>query len=135
MKYKIIKNKTQYNTYCKILELLVFKSSRSKAIKEEIELLTFLIEKWDTEHFIYSAKNPIEILKLLMIENHLISKDLSKILGVSKGLISDILHYKKGLSKDNIRILAAYFKISQEVLKILQLHLMIIFIRHFLLRC
>jgi HTH-type transcriptional regulator/antitoxin HigA len=116
MKYKIIKNKTQYNTYCKILELLVFKSSRSKAIKEEIELLTFLIEKWDTEHFIYSAKNPIEILKLLMIENHLISKDLSKILGVSKGLISDILHYKKGLSKDNIRILAAYFKISQEVL-------------------
>ena len=116
MKYKIIKNKTQYNTYCKILELLVFKSSRSKAIKEEIELLTFLIEKWDTEHFIYSAKNPIEILKLLMIENHLISKDLSKILGVSKGLISDILHYKKGLSKDNIRILAAYFKISQDVL-------------------
>ena len=93
MKYKIIKNKTQYNTYCKILELLVFKSSRSKAIKEEIEFL-----------------------KLLMIENHLISKDLSKILGVSKGLISDILHYKKGLSKDNIRILAAYFKISQEVL-------------------
>ena len=116
MKYKIIKNKTQYKKYCKALELLNFKSTHSKAIREEMELLTFLIEKWDTEHYNVSTRDPIEIIQLLMVENNLISKDLTKILGVSKGLISDILHYKKGLSKDNIRILAAYFKISQEVL-------------------
>jgi HTH-type transcriptional regulator/antitoxin HigA len=36
------------------------------------------------------------------------------ILGVSKGLISDILNYKKGLSKEIIRTLSNYFKLSQE---------------------
>ena len=42
------------------------------------------------------------------------AKDLVEILGVSKGLVSDILNYKKGLSKEIIRILSAHFKISQE---------------------
>jgi antitoxin component HigA of HigAB toxin-antitoxin module len=36
------------------------------------------------------------------------------ILGVSKGLVSDILNYKKRLSKEIIRMLAGYFKVSQE---------------------
>jgi len=32
----------------------------------------------------------------------------------NEGYVSEILHYKKGLSKDAIRILAAHFKLSQE---------------------
>lgn len=39
---------------------------------------------------------------------------LAGLLGVSKGLISDILNYKKGLSKEMIRLLSAEFKVSQE---------------------
>jgi HTH-type transcriptional regulator/antitoxin HigA len=42
------------------------------------------------------------------------SKDLVNILDISKGYVSDILNYKKGLSKDVIRNLAEHFKISQE---------------------
>ena len=49
-----------------------------------------------------------------MDERNLKTKDLVEILGVSKGLVSDILHYKKGLSKEIIRSLADYFKVSQE---------------------
>lgn len=116
MKYKIIKTKSQYKTYCKMLEELVYKTPKSKLIKEEIALLTLLIEKWDEEHSPFTDKNPIELIQALMEANNLKSKDLVKILGVSKGLISDILSYKKGLSKANIRILASYFKISQEAL-------------------
>ena len=33
---------------------------------------------------------------------------------MSKGLVSDILNYKKGLSKEVIRKLAERFKVSQE---------------------
>lgn len=116
MKYKIIKTKSQYKTYCKMLEELVYKTPKSKLIKEEIALLTLLIEKWDEEHSPFTDKNPIVLIQALMEANNLKSKDLVKILGVSKGLISDILSYKKGLSKANIRILASYFKISQEAL-------------------
>ena len=116
MKYKIIKTKHQYKVYCSILEELDCAPNKSKSIKEEIELLTLLIEKWDEAHAPFSDKNPIELLYALMLENDLKSKDLVNILGVSKGLVSDILSYKKGLSKTNIRILASYFKISQESL-------------------
>lgn len=49
-----------------------------------------------------------------MHDHKLKAKDLTEILGVSKGLVSDILNYKKGLSKDIIRLLSAYFKVSQE---------------------
>jgi HTH-type transcriptional regulator/antitoxin HigA len=58
--------------------------------------------------------NPIELLRSLMTENNLKSKDLVEILGLSKGTVSKILNYHKGLSKETIRRLADYFKLSQE---------------------
>ena len=49
-----------------------------------------------------------------MNDHQLKAKDLVDILGISKGYVSDILHYKKGLSKEVIRKLASYFKVSQD---------------------
>jgi HTH-type transcriptional regulator/antitoxin HigA len=49
-----------------------------------------------------------------MIEHSLQAKDLSAILNVSKGLVSDILNYKKGISKEVIRTLSSHFRLSQE---------------------
>jgi HTH-type transcriptional regulator/antitoxin HigA len=49
-----------------------------------------------------------------MSESEMKAKDMVNLLGVSKGYISDILNYKKGLSKDVIRKLADHFKMSKE---------------------
>jgi HTH-type transcriptional regulator/antitoxin HigA len=114
LKYKVIKNKTQYKEYCSILEKLVFSSSKAKTARDEIELLTLLIEKWDAEHNTFEDVDPIELLHSLMTQDKMKGKDLVKLLDVSKGYISDILNYKKGLSKEVIRKLAAHFKVSQE---------------------
>jgi HTH-type transcriptional regulator/antitoxin HigA len=114
MKYKVIKSKRQYKEYANMLEGLVSADFKSKEMKDEIELLTLLIEKWDEEHNTFDDVDPITLLRALMDERNLKAKDLVEILGVSKGLVSDILNGKKGLSKDNIRILADYFKVSQE---------------------
>ena len=114
LKYKIIKSKTQYKEYCKKLEGLLEHNSSGKEIKDEIALLTLLIEKWDEEHNSFHEMDPIELLHSLMNERNLKAKDLVGVLEVSKGLISDILHYKKGLSKGIIRSLAEYFKVTQE---------------------
>ncbi|MBA3828654.1 MAG: transcriptional regulator [Taibaiella sp.] len=114
LKYKIIKTLRQYSKYCNTLEALLEKEGAAKEVDDEIELLTFLIEKWDKEHNSFADVDPISLLKHLMEEHHLRSKDLVTILGVSKGLVSDILHYKKGLSREVIRTLATYFKVSQE---------------------
>lgn len=114
LKYKVIKNKTQYKEYCNTLEKLVFAASKSKTVKDEIDLLTLLIEKWDAEHNTFEELDPIQLLHSLMTENNMKAKDLVDLLEISKGYVSDILNYKKGLSKEVIRKLADHFKLSQE---------------------
>ncbi len=112
LKYTVIKDLKQYKKYCDNLEALIVKDNNST--KDEIELLTLLIEKWDNEHSTFYESDPIELLKALMEEHDLKAKDLVDILDLSKGTISKILNYHKGLSKDTIRKLSDYFKLSQE---------------------
>ena len=114
LKYKIIKSKLQYNQYCKQLETLLDSGSKNNATKEEIDLLTLLIEKYDAEHNTFAEVDPIRLLHSFMSDHNLKAKDLVEILDISKGYVSDILNYKKGLSKDVIRKLAERFKVNQE---------------------
>ena len=114
LKYKVITSKTQYKVYSKILEDLVFSGSKDRNTKDEIALLTLLIEKWDAEHNSFDDIDPIQLLRSLMSDNNMKAKDLVDLLDISKGYVSDILNYKKGLSKDVIRKLANHFKVSQE---------------------
>jgi HTH-type transcriptional regulator/antitoxin HigA len=79
LKYKIIKSKIQYKEYCKKLEELVM-SSQTKSIKEEVELLTFLIEKYDEEHNTFEELDPIQLIHSLMEDHQLKAKDLVEIL-------------------------------------------------------
>lgn len=113
LKYKVIRSKQQYAKYCKMLEILLDSGSKSKVIADEIDLLTLLIEKWDEEHGTLQDVDPIRLLHSLMTDDKLKAKDLAELLGMSKGYISDILHYKKGLSKEVIRKLSERFKVSQ----------------------
>jgi HTH-type transcriptional regulator / antitoxin HigA len=114
LKYIVIKSRQQYDDYCQDLENLIESDDHQVDLGDEIELLTLLIEKWDSEHSTFNETDPVELLHFLMNENDLKAKDLVAILGVSKGLVSDILNYKKGISKDIIRILSKHFKVSQE---------------------
>lgn len=114
LKYTVIRSKDQYNKYCKNLEQLLDSGSRAKSVADEIDLLTLLIEKWDEEHSTLHEVDPIRLLHSFMEDHKMKAKDLVNLLGVSKGYVSDILHYKKGLSKEVIRKLAERFKVSQE---------------------
>ena len=115
LKYKVINSKSQYKQYCNQLEELIFsENAKNKNCKEEIALLTLLIEKWDLEHNTFNEVDPIKLLHSFMVEHNMKAKDLVNFLAVSKGYVSDILNYKKGLSKDVIRKLAEQFKVNQE---------------------
>ena len=114
LKYKVINNKKQYKEYCNVLEQLVFSRSKDRNTRDEIELLTLLIEKWDAEHADNIDLDPVQLLRSLIKDRNLKAKDLVDVLGISKGYVSDILNYKKGLSKEVIRKLSDYFKVSQE---------------------
>ncbi len=111
LKYTVIKDEVQYKEYCRLLEEML---ESGTADEEEIELLTTLIEKWESENSSFKDLDPVEIIEELKREQELKDKDLAEVLGLSKGTVSKILHYKKGLSKASIRKLAEHFKISQE---------------------
>ena len=112
LKYSIIKTEKQYKSYCKIVRELLLLKIKSKIIDQEIELLTFLIEKWQEDTWNLPEMNPIEVLKYFMKEHKMQSIELVKILGISKGYVSDILNYKKGLSKNVIRKLSERFNLK-----------------------
>jgi len=113
LKYKIIKTEEQYWEYYNILEAMVGEKE-NEGLEDEIELLTVLIEKWDEEHSTLNEADPVELLKYLMDENKIKAKDLAVLLEISKSTVSEILHYRKGFSKDIIRKLADRFKVRQE---------------------
>ena len=113
LKYKIIKTEEKYWEYCNILEALVGEKE-NVGLEDEIELLTVLIEKWDEEHSTLNEADPVELLKYLMDENKLKAKDIASLLDINKSTVSEILHYRKGFSKEIIRKLADRFKVRQE---------------------
>ncbi|PMD86581.1 transcriptional regulator, partial [Siphonobacter sp. BAB-5405] len=75
LKYKVIKTEQQYQAYCQALEVLVTSPDQGPATQDEMELLTYLIEKWDHEHTSFSDADPIELLTSLMNEKSLKAKD------------------------------------------------------------
>ena len=114
LQYTIIKTKKQYNNYCNKLESLLEISKQTKCIQDEIELLNLLIDKYDLEHNTFQDADPIELLKALMKDHNMKAVNIAKLLDVGEGLVSEILNYKKGLSKETIRILSDRFKLKQE---------------------
>ena len=114
LQYRIIKTVAQYNSYCNKLESLTDRNRISKSMQDEIELLTLLIEKYDEDHNSFQVLNPVELLKALMKEHQMKAVDLARLLQVSEGLVSDMLKYKKGFSKETIRVISETFKVSQE---------------------
>lgn len=80
----------------------------------KIELLTLLIEKWDEAHNSFHNGDPVTLLKNFDERKENIRHRACRLPEVSKGLVSDILSYKNGLSKEVTRGPASYFKLSHE---------------------
>ncbi len=115
LKYTVIKSEEQYYKYCNLLEEIDF-SDEADEREDEIELLTLLIRTWDDEHRLAPESDPVELIKSLMKDHGLSQNDLAKIADVGKSYISEILNYKKRMSKKVIRNIADRFKVQQEAL-------------------
>lgn len=116
LKYKVIKSNEQYYAYVKRLEELVSNGLDSQEAIDEYELLYLLIRTWDDEHRPAPEMDPVELIKSLMEDHELSQNNLAELAGVGKSYISEILNYKKRMSKKVIRNISKHFKIQQEAL-------------------
>jgi len=114
MKLKLIKNDKQLNEALeRVNQLWDVQSNTSE--RDELEVLSLLIEKYEEEHYPIPASEPIEAIKFLMDQNNLTRKDLQPFIG-SMGRVSEILNRKRDLSLSMIKRLHHGLKIPYESL-------------------
>jgi HTH-type transcriptional regulator/antitoxin HigA len=112
--YKVIKTKEQYYNYCALLEEFILSGDHSR--QDEIDLLEVLIDAWDNDNDIFDEYDPVQLIQALMAENNMKQIDLAEKIGIGESYLSEILSYKKGLSKKNVQKLADLFSIRPEIL-------------------
>ncbi len=114
MKLKRIKNDRQLSEALERVNQLWGAESNTSE-RDELEVLSLLIEKYEEEHYPIPASDPIEAIKFLMEQNNLTRKDLQPFIG-SMGRVSEILNRKRGLSLIMIKRLHHGLKIPYESL-------------------
>lgn len=116
--YTKILNSAQYQDYCKKhfeLGNQLATGLSSLELENEYYILDLIIEDYhNKKENPFEKLTPVDLLKALMEENGYSGYRLSKEIGISQSVISDILHYKRGFSKELIRKLAAKFGIGQQ---------------------
>lgn len=98
-----------------VVERLVGKGEGMSAEEEALlRLLTTLIEDFEEKHYRPEEATPLEVLRHLMEARGLRQSDLWELFG-SKGVASEVLNGKRGISKAQARRLAEYFHVSADL--------------------
>jgi HTH-type transcriptional regulator / antitoxin HigA len=110
-----IRSEKDNQRYLRVVEHLLDLGERiTREQGELLDLLVMLIERFEAERYSLSAASPVEALRELMEARGMKLAGLAALIG-SKGVASEILSGKRGLSKTNIKRLAEHFRVSPEV--------------------
>jgi HTH-type transcriptional regulator/antitoxin HigA len=114
MEIKVIKTEKDYDAALKRVEE-IFDSSKNSSTADELELLTVLIEKYESDHYPIDLPDPIEAIKFRMDQLGYKQKDLAEVIGL-KSRVSEVLNRKRKLTIEMIRKLHERLGISTDVL-------------------
>ena len=114
MEIKLIKTEKDYQKALKRLET-IFDAKPHTKDGDELDILGFLIEKYEAEHYHIDAPDPIEAIKFRMEQMGYKQKDLAEIIGY-KGRVSEILNRKRKLTLEMVRSLHEKMNITLESL-------------------
>ena len=114
MKLKPIKNDKELDKALKRINQL-WEAKANTAERDELEVLSLLVEKYEEEHYPIPPSDPVEAIKFLMEQNDLSQKDLQPFIG-SSGRVSEILNRKRDLSLNMIKRLHQGLNIPYESL-------------------
>ncbi len=110
----VIHSDEQNERYIRLLENLSSRDDLSPEEEELGELLTVLIENFESKHYQLKPASPVGVLKHLMDSNGLRQKDLVDVFG-TEGITSEVLNGTRDFSKEHIRRLANRFHVSPEL--------------------
>lgn len=114
MKIKPIRSETDYKNALERLEV-IFDAKRGTKEGDELEILSILIDNYESENFPIEMPDPISAIHFRMEQMGLKQKDLVEMIGF-KSRVSEIMNKKRKLTLDMIRKLNATLKIPTEIL-------------------
>ena len=105
-----IRTRAEYVAAQEVLDDLIGRDDLSPGEQDYAAALARFVEEFEREQEAdrRSRQTPLELLRHLLQENGMSTTDLGDVLG-SRGLASEVLNGKRGLSKALIRKLAAHF--------------------------
>lgn len=113
MNWKVIKTEAAYKKAVK-RAMAIFQAKENTPEADELALLLVLIKDYEDKHIQIPEVNPIEVIKLKMLERGMKAKDLEPILG-SKGHVSSILSGRREITLKMAQRLKNYFQLPAEV--------------------
>lgn len=110
----LIRSDEELAEYTGELFKLTSKDQTTTEEDEAIELLTLLIEHYETERYPIPKADSVSVLRFLMASHGLSQKDLSRELGV-ESTVSLVLAKKRKLNVNHIAKLSKRFNVSPAV--------------------
>lgn len=114
LKPEVIQSEEQNRTYIEALERLTGKETVTEAEAKLIELLTVLVENYESQEYPVPEAGPLDVIRHLMEVHRLRQKDLIDVFG-TESVVSEVLNGKRGLTREHIERLSARFHVSPAV--------------------
>jgi HTH-type transcriptional regulator/antitoxin HigA len=108
-----IKTEQAYAKFVTLLEKLLEKEDDEALSEPEIllvELLTIIVQEYETQQITLSTSNPLTILLCLMEAKNIKPSDLADIVG-SSSVTSEIMSGKRNISQGQARSLSDFFNV------------------------
>ncbi len=110
----LIETEDQLAAYTKALFRLTAEPRPSRAQVQAIDLLTFLIERYEEARYAVPEASPTDVLRFLMDRHGLRQRDLARELG-GESVVSEVLSGKRRLNAAQIEKLSFRFQVSPAV--------------------
>jgi HTH-type transcriptional regulator / antitoxin HigA len=111
----IIETETENERMLKVIEKLMDKGEGLSPEEEKVlKLLAKLVEDFEERYYHPRDASPLEVLQHLMESREVKQTHLWEVFG-SKGIASEVLNGKRGISKTHARALANYFHVPADL--------------------
>ena len=110
----VIETEEENERVLALVQGLMRKKRRSPEERRLLKLLVRLVEDFEEQHYELRGSTPDQVLRELLRARDMRPKDLWSVFG-SKGITSEVLRGKRGVSKEKAKILASTFHVPVDL--------------------
>ena len=114
VKPKVIETEDEYEQFLAVAEQLTFTQNQTPEESALYDLVTKLVETYETEHYPIDRASPAEVLQHIIESSGIDTTELVKIFGCSEA-VTQILAGEIAIDPDRAKALADRFKLAPSI--------------------